>query len=196
MDHIEPYKTKRENGSSGRKTESYLFVAPPEHMRAHLVARKHGDIARKLEVRACTRQKIRCTVGKGEREQAGQLQIVVCKTQTPTLVSHCVYCHFTPYSTTLFGRSHVFLSVAAGDHDDPSEWTEVSVVKALKGFLRYCIRMSTKRDLGYRTSRVGTNFDARTGQRVRALPLSVPSIRILGSVYIVCRVTPLVKLMV
>ena len=28
----------------------YLFVVPPEHMRAHLVARKHGDIAQKLEV--------------------------------------------------------------------------------------------------------------------------------------------------
>ena len=32
---------------------------------------------------------------------------------------------------TLFRRSHIFLATASGDHDDSSEWTEVSVVKAL-----------------------------------------------------------------
>ena len=47
----------------------------------------------------------------------------------PTLVSHSA---FTATSLrTLFSCSHVFFAATAGYHDDPSEWTEFSVVKAL-----------------------------------------------------------------
>ena len=35
--------------------ESYPFVVPSDDLRAHLVARKHGDLAQELEVRACIR---------------------------------------------------------------------------------------------------------------------------------------------
>lgn len=60
--NIELSKEEWEHGSSWRKSESYLFVVRPEKMRTHLVVRKHGDIAQKLEERACTRWNIRYTV--------------------------------------------------------------------------------------------------------------------------------------
>ena len=56
VDKIELRKIKGEQGLSKRMREWYPFVVPADDLRAHLIARKHGDLAQELEVRSWARR--------------------------------------------------------------------------------------------------------------------------------------------